>query len=152
MGITFTRLGKIVSVSEAEPLPVSTMGYTPIVLLVQETNVQAVANRDLKGSTNVEEPTLDNCFPYSKLIWIYHRVSGDSTTYRVLARVKGTDGQPLGPGWETLENGTLPGNANTYTRIEIPFFDYGHYDQYRIEVRLSSGSPYTLKSKIIGIR
>jgi len=47
----------------------------------------------------------------------------------------------------------LPGEANTWGRIEIPSAGDGYYDQYRIEVRRTGGSSnYTLTSKIVGVR
>ena len=121
-------------------------------LLVATTTVTTDANRDLQGSTATELPTLDNCMQYRKLVWFYFRAGGDSTTYRVLARATDHNGAPLGAGWITLATGTLPGEANTWGRIEIPSAGDGYYDQYRIEVQRTAGSNYALTSKIVGVR
>jgi hypothetical protein len=78
---------------------------------------------------------------------------GDSTTYRVLARATDHNGAPLGAGWQEIVPATpLPGEANSWNRIEIPATTDGYYDQYRIEVRLTAGNSYNLTSKIVGVR
>jgi len=46
----------------------------------------------------------------------------------------------------------LPGEANSWGRIEIPASSDGYYDQYRIEVQRTAGSNYNLISKIVGVR
>jgi hypothetical protein len=107
---------------------------------------------DLLGSTATELPTLDACGQYRKLIWFYFREGADPTNYTVLARATDHNGAPLGTGWITLATGTLLGNANTWGRIDIPASGDGYYDQYRIVVERTSGSGYTLISKIVGVR
>jgi hypothetical protein len=147
--------GQIVDVRESSPLPVRVANAKPVpadTLLVATTTVTTDANRDLLGSTATELPTLDVCGQYRKLVWFYFRTGGDSTTYRVLARATDHNGAPLGTGWQELATGTLPGGANSWGRIEIPSAGDGYYDQYRIEVRLTSGSGYFLTSKIVGVR
>ena len=134
------------------PLPVEVRNNELDTLLVTTTSVTTDANRDLLGSTSTELPTLDGCMQYRKLVWFYFRAGGDSTTYRVLARATDHNGAPLGTGWITLATGTLPGEANTWGRIEIPSAGDGYYDQYRIEVQRTAGSNYTLTSKIVGVR
>jgi len=121
-------------------------------LLVATTAVDTPPNRDLLNSTSTELPTLDGCGQYRKLVWFYFRASGADTTYRVLARATDHNGAPLGTGWITLATETLPGEANTWGRIEIPATTDGYYDQYRIEVRRTAGSNYNLISKIVGVR
>jgi hypothetical protein len=145
---------ELADVSWETPLPVQVANAKPVpadTLLVATTNVHTT-NRDLLGSTATELPTLDGCMQYRKLIWFYFRAGGDSTTYRVLARATDHNGAPLGSGWQELATGTLPGAANSWGRIEIPSTGDGYYDQYRIEVRLTSGSGYSLTSKIVGVR
>jgi hypothetical protein len=132
-------------VANAKPVPADT-------LLVATTTVNTEANRDLLGSTSTELPTLDVCGQYRKLVWFYFRVGADATNYRVLARATDHNGAPLGAGWITLATGTLPGDANTWGRIEIPSAGDGYYDQYRIEVQRTAGSNYSLTSKIVGVR
>jgi hypothetical protein len=134
-----------VQVANAKPVPADT-------LLVATTTVTTDANRDLLGSTSTELPTLDGCMQYRKLVWFYFRTGADSTNYRVLARATDQNGAPLGTGWQELATGTLPGGANSWGRIEIPASSDGYYDQYRIEVRRTDGSNYTLTSKIVGVR
>ena len=135
------------------PLPVEVRNNELDTLLVATTTVDTTANRDLLGSTATELPTLDGCGQYRKLVWFYFRAGGDSTNYRVLARAADHNGAPLGAGWQELATGTLSGNANSWNRIEIPSAGDGYYDQYRIEVRRTSGSSnYTLTSKIVGVR
>ena len=121
-------------------------------LLVATTTVNTATNRDLMENTNTETPTLDNCGQYRKLVWFYFRAGNAATTYRILARTTDLSAQPLGAGWQQLATGTLPGNANSWGRIEIPSANDGYYDQYRIEVYRTDGSNYTLTSKLIGVR
>ena len=134
------------------PLPVEVRNNELDTLLVTTTSVTTDANRDLLGSTSTELPTLDVCGQDRKLVWFYFRAGGDSTNYRVLARATDHNGAPLGAGWITLATGTLPGEANTWGRIEIPASVDGYYDQYRIEVWRTAGSNYSLTSKIVGVR
>jgi len=146
---------ELADVSWETPLPVQVTNARPVppdTLLVATTTVTADSNRDLLGSTATELPTLDGCMQYRKLVWFYFRAGGDSTNYRVLARAADHNGAPLGAGWQELATGTLPGNANSWNRIEIPSTGDGYYDQYRIEVRRTAGSNYTLTSKIVGVR
>jgi len=143
--------GDAQAVSRQNRLPVD--ATAPDTLLVATTSVTADANRDLLGSTSTELPTLDGCMQYRKLVWFYFRGGGDSTTYRVLARATDHNGAPLGAGWQEIAPPTpLPGEANTWGRIEIPSAGDGYYDQYRIEVRRTAGSGYSLTSKIVGVR
>jgi hypothetical protein len=156
MPVRFLRnASELADVSWETPLPVRVANAKPVpadTLLVATTTVTADANRDLLGSTATELPTLDGCMQYRKLVWFYFRASDAATTYRVLARATDHNGAPLGAGWQELATGTLPGGANSWGRIEIPSAGDGYYDQYRIEVRLASGSNYTLTSKIVGVR
>jgi len=143
--------GDAQAVSRQNRLPVD--ATAPDTLLVATTTVTADANRDLLSSTATELPTLDGCMQYRKLVWFYFRVGADSTTYRVLARATDQNGAPLGSGWQEIAPPTpLPGEANTWGRIEIPATTDGYYDQYRIEVRRTAGSSYSLTSKIVGVR
>ena len=154
--IGWLKGNRLVDVTAQDPLPVQQQGAittrTADTLLVATTTVTADANRDLLGSTATELPTLDGCMQYRKLVWFYFRAGADSTTYRILARATDHNGAPLGAGWITLATGTLPGEANTWGRIEIPSAGDGYYDQYRIEVQRTSGSNYPLTSKIVGVR
>jgi len=156
MPVRFLRnASELADVSMESPLPVQVTNARPVpadTLLVATTTVTADANRDLLGSTATELPTLDGCMQYRKLVWFYFRASDASTTYRVLARATDHNGAPLGTGWLLLATGTLPGEANTWGRIEIPSASDGYYDQYRIEVQRTGGSNYNLTSKIVGVR
>jgi len=155
MPVRFLRnASELADVSWETPLPVQVTNARPVpadTLLVATTTVTD-ANRDLLGSTATELPTLDGCMQYRKLVWFYFRNRSDSTSYRVLARATDHNGAPLGAGWITLATGTLPGEANTWGRIEIPASGDGYYDQYRIEVWRTAGSNYDLTSKIVGVR
>ena len=142
--------GDAQAVSRQNRLPVD--ATAPDTLLVATTSVTDTPNRDLLGSTSTELPTLDGCMQYRKLVWFYFRAGDAATTYRVLARATDHNGAPLGTGWITLATGTLPGEANTWGRIEIPASSDGYYDQYRIEVQRTGGSNYALTSKIVGVR
>jgi len=156
MPVRFLRnASELADVSWETPLPVQVANAKPVpadTLLVATTTVTADANRDLLGSTATELPTLDGCMQYRKLVWFYFRASDAATTYRVLARATDHNGAPLGSGWQLLATGTLPGEANTWGRIEIPATTDGYYDQYRIEVWRTAGSGYSLTSKIVGVR
>jgi len=157
MPVRFLRnASELADVSWETPLPVQVANAKPVpadTLLVATTTVTADANRDLLGSTATELPTLDGCMQYRKLVWFYFRASDAAITYRVLARATDHNGAPLGTGWLLLATGTLPGEANTWGRIEIPASSDGYYDQYRIEVQRTGGSSnYTLTSKIVGVR
>jgi len=146
---------ELADVSWETPLPVQVTNAKPVpadTLLVATTFVTTDANRDLLGSAATELPTLDGCMQYRKLVWFYFRAGADSTNYRVLARATDHNGAPLGAGWQELATGTLPGNANSWNRIEIPSAGDGYYDQYRIEVQRTAGSNYLLTSKIVGVR
>jgi hypothetical protein len=146
---------ELADVSWETPLPVQVTNARPVppdTLLVATTTVTADANRDLLGSTSTELPTLDVCGQYRKLVWFYFRASDAATTYRILARATDIAGAPLGAGWQELASGTLPGDANSWGRIEIPATTDGYYDQYRIEVWHTADSNYTLASKVIGVR
>jgi hypothetical protein len=146
---------ELADVSWETPLPVQVTNAKPVpadTLLVATTFVTTDANRDLLGSAATELPTLDGCMQYRKLVWFYFRAGADSTNYRVLARATDHNGAPLGAGWQELATGTLPGNANSWNRIEIPSTGDGYYDQYRIEVQRTAGSNYLLTSKIVGVR
>jgi len=154
--IGWLKGNRLVDVTAQDPLPVQQQGAittrTADTLLVATTGVDTTANRDLLGSTATELPTLDGCMQYRKLVWFYFRAGAAETTYRVLARATDHNGAPLGTGWITLATGTLPGEANTWGRIEIPASGDGYYDQYRIEVQRTGGSNYALTSKIVGVR
>jgi len=157
MPVRFLRnASELADVSWETPLPVQVANAKPVpadTLLVATTTVTTDANRDLLESTSTELPTLDGCMQYRKLVWFYFRAGAAETTYRVLARATDHNGAPLGAGWQELATGTLPGGANSWGRIEIPSAGDGYYDQYRIEVRRTSGSSnYTLTSKIVGVR
>jgi hypothetical protein len=157
MPVRFLRnASELADVSWETPLPVQVANAKPVpadTLLVATTSVTTDANRDLLGSTSTELPTLDGCGRYRKLVWFYFRASNADTTYRVLARATDHNGAPLGAGWQLLATGTLPGEANSWGRIEIPATTDGYYDQYRIEVQRTSGdSNYNLTSKIVGVR
>jgi len=134
------------------PLPVELRNKPTDTLLVATTTVNTTTNRDLMENTNTETPTLDNCGQYRKLVWFYFRAGNAATTYRILARTTDLSAQPLGTGWQELATGTLPGNANSWGRIEIPSAGDGYYDQYRVEVYRTDGNNYTLTSKLIGVR
>ena len=156
MPVRFLRnASELADVSWETPLPVQVTNARPVpadTLLVATTTVTD-ANRDLLGSTATELPTLDGCMQYRKLVWFYFRSGAAATTYRVLARATDHNGAPLGAGWITLATGTLPGEANTWGRIEIPASGDGYYDQYRIEVwRTAGSSNHNLTSKIVGVR
>jgi hypothetical protein len=154
--IGWLKGNRLVDVTAQDPLPVQQQGAittrTADTLLVATIPVDAIANRDLLGSTSTELPTLDACMQYRKLVWFYFRAGADSTTYRVLARATDHNGAPLGTGWQELATGTLPGGANSWVRIEIPSAGDGYYDQYRIEVWRTAGSNYILTNKIVGVR
>jgi len=157
MPVRFLRnASELADVSWETPLPVQVANAKPVpadTLLVATTTVTTDANRDLLGSTSTELPTLDGCMQYRKLVWFYFRAGADSTTYRVLARATDHNGAPLGTGWQEIVPATpLPGDANSWGRIEIPSTGDGYYDQYRIEVRRTAGSNYALTSKILGVR
>ena len=148
---------ELADVSWETPLPVQVTNAKPVpadTLLVATTFVTTDANRDLLGSAATELPTLDGCMQYRKLVWFYFRAGADSTNYRVLARATDHNGAPLGTGWEVVIPPTaLPGDANSWGRIEIPSAGDGYYDQYRIEVQRTAGSSnYNLISKIVGVR
>jgi hypothetical protein len=156
MPVRFLRnASELADVSWETPLPVQVANAKPVpadTLLAITTTVTTDANRDLLSSTSTELPTLDGCMQYRKLVWFYFRASNADTTYRVLARATDHNGAPLGAGWQELATGNLPGEANTWGRIEIPPSSDGYYDQYRIEVQRTAGSNYTLTSKIVGVR
>ena len=146
---------ELADVSMESPLPVQVANAKPVpadTLLVATTTVTTTTNRDLMENTNTETPTLDNCGQYRKLVWFYFRTGAAATTYRILARTTDLSAQPLGTGWQELATGTLPGNANSWGRIEIPSAGDGYYDQYRVEVYRTDGNNYTLTSKLIGVR
>ena len=155
--IGWLKGNRLVDVTAQDPLPVQQQGAittrTADTLFANTTTVTAESNRDLLGSTSTELPTLDGCMQYRKLVWFYFRAGADATTYRVLARATDHNGAPLGTGWQEIAPPTpLPGEANTWGRIEIPSAGDGYYDQYRIEVRRTAGSSYVLTSKIVGVR
>jgi hypothetical protein len=156
MPVRFLRnASELADVSMESPLPVQVANAKPVpadTLLVATTTITTDANRDLLGSTSTELPTLDVCGQYRKLVWFYFRASDAATTYRILARATDIAGAPLGAGWQELASGTLPGDANSWGRIEIPATTDGYYDQYRIEVWRTADSNYTLASKVIGVR
>ena len=156
MPVRFLRnASELADVSWETPLPVQVANAKPVpadTLLVATTTVTDASNRDLLGSTSTELPTLDVCGQYRKLVWFYFRTGGAATTYRILARATDIAGAPLGAGWQELASGTLPGDANSWNRIEIPASNDGYYDQYRIEVWRTADSNYTLASKVIGVR
>ena len=122
-------------------------------LLVVTTSVTTDANRDLLQSTSTELPTLDGCMQYRKLVWFAHRASNTAINYTIRARTTDHNGAPLGSGWQTLVSGTFAtDDANpNWVRLDIPATGDGYYDQYRIEVRVASGT-VTLTSKIVGVR
>jgi len=156
MPVRFLRnASELADVSMESPLPVQVANAKPVpadTLLIATTTVATTTNRDLMENTNTETPTLDNCGRYRKLVWFYFRTGAAATTYRILARATDLSAQPLGAGWQELATGTLPGDANSWGRIEIPSAGDGYYDQYRVEVHRTDGSNYTLTSKLIGVR
>jgi len=154
--IGWLKGNRLVDVTTQDPLPVQQQGAiatrTADTLLVATTNMFLSGERDLLGSTSTELPTLDGCGQYRKLIWFYFRERSSTTSYTIQARATDHNGAPLGTGWITLATGTLPGDANTWGRIEIPASGDGYYDQYRIVVERTSGSGYNLINKIVGVR
>jgi len=157
MPVRFLRnASELADVSWETPLPVQVANAKPVpadTLLAATTTVTNDANRDLLGSTATELPTLDGCGQYRKLVWFYFRAGDAATTYRILARATDHNGASLGAGWQEIVPATpLPGEANSWGRIEIPASGDGYYDQYRIEVQRTAGSSYTLTSKIVGVR
>ena len=136
------------------PLPVEVRNNELDTLLVVPTTVTTDANRDLLGSTSTETPTLDRCGQYRKLVWLAHRASNTAINYTIRARATDLAGTPLGSGWQTLASGSFAADAANpnWVRLDIPATGDGYYDQYRIEVRLTSGSSYTLTNKIVGVR
>jgi len=154
--IGWLKGNRLVDVTAQDPLPVQQQGAITTraadILLVATTNMFASGAYDLLGSTATELPTLDACGQYRKLIWFYFREGAAPTNYRVLARATDHNGAPLGTGWQELATGTLPGDANTWGRIDIPASGDGYYDQYRIVVERTSGSGYSLINKIVGVR
>jgi hypothetical protein len=148
--------GQIIDVRESSPLPVRVANAKPVpadTLLVATTNLFLSGERDLFGDTSTpEQPTLDACGQYRKLIWFYFREGAADTTYTILARVTDHNGAPLGTGWLTIASGTLPGGANSWNRLEIPATGDAYYDQYRILVNRTGGNGYSLISKIVGVR
>ena len=156
MPVRFLRnASELADVSMESPLPVQVANAKPVpadTLLIAITSVATTTNRDLMENTNTETPTLDNCGQYRKLVWFYFRTGAAATTYRILARTTDLSAQPLGTGWQELATGTLPGDANSWGRIEIPILGDGYYDQYRVEVYRTDGNNYTLTSKLIGVR
>ena len=156
MPVRFLRnASELADVSMESPLPVQVANAKPVpadTLLVATTTITTDANRDLLGSTSTELPTLDVCGQYRKLVWFYFRASDAATTYRILARATDITGTPLGAGWQEIYADELPGDANSWGRIEIPATTDGYYDQYRIEVWRTADSNYTLASKVIGVR
>jgi hypothetical protein len=160
MPVRFLRnASELADVSMESPLPVQVANAKPVpadTFLIATTTITTDANRDLLGSTSTELPTLDNCGQYRKLVWFYFRTGNAPTTYRILARATDIAGTPLGAGWQEIVATTpLPGDANSWNRIEIPSFgEDGYYDQYRIEVWRTNNNEnnYTLASKVIGVR
>jgi len=154
--IGWLKGNRLVDVTTQDPLPVQQQGAITTraadTLLVATTTITTDANRDLWENTNTETPTLDNCMQYRTLVWFYFRTGAAATTYRILARATDIAGAPLGAGWQIIASGTLPGDANSWGRIEIPATTDGYYDQYRIEVWRTADSNYTLASKVIGVR
>jgi hypothetical protein len=147
--------GQIIDVRESSPLPVRVANAKPVpadTLLIATTNLFLTGERDLLGFTNPDLPTLDSCGQYRKLIWIYFRSGAGTTNYTVLARATDHNGAPLATGWLTIASGTLPGDANTWGRLEIPATGDAYYDQYRIVVNRTGDPGYSLISKIIGVR
>jgi len=154
--IGWLKGNRLVDVTAQDPLPVQQQGAITTraadTLLVTTTTITDTPNRDLLGSTSTELPTLDNCMQYRTLVWFYFRASDAATTYRILARATDIAGAPLGAGWQIIASGALPGDANSWGRIEIPVTTEGYYDQYRVEVWRTDGSNYSLTSKIVGVR
>jgi len=154
--IGWLKDNRLVDVTVQDPLPVQQQGAittrTADTLLVVTTTVTTDTNRDLLGSTDIETYTLTACGQYRRIVWFYFRTGNATTNCRVLARVIDENGTPLGTGWQQLVLSTLPGGANTWGHIEIPFDTEGFYDQYRIEVRRTDGEDYILRSKLIGVR
>jgi hypothetical protein len=138
------------AVSRQNRLPVD--AAAPDILLIATTNMFPSGAYDLLNSNATELPTLDACGQYRKLIWFYFREGAATTSYTVLARATDHNGAPLGTGWQELATGTLPGDANTWGRIDIPASGDGYYDQYRIVVERTSGNGYSLINKIVGVR
>jgi hypothetical protein len=145
--------GDAQAVSRQNRLPVD--ATTPDTLLVATTTVDTTANRDLLSSTSTELPTLDGCGQYRKLIWFVYRASNTAINYTIRARATDISGAPLGNSWQTLASGSFAAdNTNTnpnWVRLDIPATGDGYYDQYRIEVSVSSGS-LAITSKIVGVR
>jgi hypothetical protein len=155
--IGWLKGNRLVDVTAQDPLPVQQQGAittrTADTLLVATTNLFPTGERDLFGATGTpEQPTLDACGQYRKLIWFYFREGAADTTYTILARVTDHNGAPLDTGWLTIASGTLPGGANSWNRLEIPATGDAYYDQYRILVNRTGGSGYNLISKIVGVR
>ena len=145
---------EITDVTMESPLPVLVTNAKPVpvdALLIVTTTITSNI-KDLLDSAIAEQPTVDGCGQYRRLVWFYFRTASAATSYRVLARMIDENGTPLGTGWQQLGLSTLPGGANTWGRLEIPIDIEGYYDQYRLEIWRTSGEDYTLRSKLIGVR
>jgi hypothetical protein len=141
------------TVSPSTPLPVRDTSRFVDTLLVAATTVDNTANRDLLGSTSTEQPTLDGCGQYRKLVWLVYRASNTAIDYTIRARATDISGAPLGNSWQTLASGTFATDSTNqnWVRLDIPATGDGYYDQYRIEVKVTSGS-VSITSKIVGVR
>jgi len=141
------------TVSPSTPLPVRDTRRFVDTLLVSPIVVDSTANRDLLNNSSTEQPTLDRCGQYRKLVWFAHRASNTAINYTIRARATDLAGTPLGSGWQTILSGTFaadPVNPN-WVRLDIPSAGDGYYDQYRIEVSVADGT-VALMSKIVGVR
>lgn len=147
MTVNFVRSGQIVSVSEAEPLPVAARIYTTDVLYLGTITFSGLSYVGLDGSQDPEIPTLTNCDRYVRLLWRFYSNAGGQ--YRVLGRVTNSNNQPLSSGWEILVAGDI---VTGHQSVAIPYGDYGFYDQYRIEIAPNFEQGMTVSSKIVGIR
>jgi hypothetical protein len=159
--IGWLKGNRLVDVTAQDPLPVQQQGAittrTADTLLTITTNLFPTGERDLLGFTGApEQPTLDACGQYRKLIWFYFRERSGTTSYTIQARATDHNGAPLATGWLTIASGTLPGasdpNASYWGRLEIPATGDAYYDQYRILVNRTGDPGYNLINKIVGVR
>ncbi len=160
MPVQFLKDGsQIVDVSVQTPLPVSVREQVAEprveVLWVGLTTVTTASggvSRDLNGSTGADDPTLVYVGEFRQFVWVGRKSSTtDALDYVIQARATDLTGNPLDTGWITIAQGTISA-SDTWFRVVFPSDGAGGFDQIRIGVSRTTGSDYTLQSKVWGIR
>jgi hypothetical protein len=156
MPTTFRRERKTITVSPANPLPV-TLTQTDSVptqpsnidtLIIGAVNADSTA-RDLLGNTGSEATTLSNASPYRRFLLTFYKSGTAEVTLTLKGRAQDASGNPVWSGWTTITTASTTGAAAGHYRLVLQAADGAPlgFDQYRIEITSTALQTVTFSLK-----